>query len=227
MGAKTRPTHPIGGAPTVEFSGYTWAIKSSAGLVGPGPNVFSARRSNVWIGDSGQLHLRITNRDERWLCAEVILNHSLGYGAYCFSVSSPIGALDPNVVLGLFIWSDDPAYNHREVDIEFARWANLGDPTNAQYVVHPDAQPGHVRRFSQPTSVAPSLHGFSWTPKGVSFVSATSSRQPIARWMYTGADVPQSGDERPHMNLWLDGAAPPTDGAEVEVVLSAFTFTQL
>lgn len=49
--------------------------------------------------------------------AEVILSESLGYGTYSFTVSSPIGDLDPNVVLGLFTWSDDPAYHHREIDV--------------------------------------------------------------------------------------------------------------
>jgi len=37
---------------------------------------------------------------------------------------------------------------------------------------------------------------------------------------------PGFGDERTRMNLWLDGGAPPTAGAEVEVVLSAFSFTR-
>jgi hypothetical protein len=39
--------------------------------------------------------------------------------------------------------------------------------------------------------------------------------------------VPSAGDERTRINLWLDGGSPPTDGAEVEVVLSAFTFERL
>ncbi|MDQ4089270.1 MAG: hypothetical protein M3163_03045 [Actinomycetota bacterium] len=49
----------------------------------------------------------------------------------------PGGRLDPNVVLGLFSWSDDPAYNYREIDIEVARWGDVAGDTNAQYVVQP------------------------------------------------------------------------------------------
>lgn len=209
---------------TVAFSGYSWPVKASTGLVGPGPNVFSSSPENVWVDAAGQLHLRITSRDGRWLSAEVFLDHSLGYGTYRFTIASPVGDLDPNAVLGLFTWNDDPANNHRELDVEFARWGNAGDPTNAQYVVQP-AGVGNLTRFVQPLS-GPSVHAFTWGTKGVSFAGTDAAGRTIASWRYTGSGVPRTGGERTHLNLWLNRGLPPANGAEVEVVLSAFTFTR-
>jgi len=215
----------IAGPRTVAFSGSSWAVKSSMGAVGPGPNIFSDSPENVWVDAAGQLHLRITFRDGRWRAAEVILDRSLGYGTYRFTLASPVGRLDPNVVLGLFTWSDNPAYNHREIDIELARWGNATSATNAQYTVQPYDHAGNVRTFVLPDS-APTTHEFTWAPNRCSFRSATAADNTIASWRYSGRDVPRAGDERTRINLWLGGGAPPTDGAEVEVVLSRFSFTR-
>ena len=114
-GARPSPSRAI------TFSGYTWDVKSSAGKVGPGPNSFSNSASNVWVDASGRLHLRITLSKGHWYCAEVVNRQSLGRGTYAWTLDSPVDALDPNVTLGLFTWNDDPAYNHRELDVELAR----------------------------------------------------------------------------------------------------------
>jgi hypothetical protein len=211
-------------ATSVGFSGYAWGVKSSP-LTGPGPNAFSDSPANVWVDAAGALHMRITHRDGQWQCAEVVLDRSLGYGTYAFDVASPVGALDPNVVLGLFTWDDDPAYNHREIDIEFARWGNAADPTNAQYVVQPYTTASNLKRFWQPAT-APSVHSFAWASKSVTFASAAATGQSIASRRYSGKSVPRPGAERTRINLWLQGGVPPVDGSEVEVVLSGFTFTR-
>src|SRR5436305_1591178 len=106
-------------AEVVSFSGYQWRVKSSTGRVGPGPNYFCDRPENVRVDPEGRLHLAITSRDGNWQCAEVISTRSFGYGRYRFYLdSSP--DLDPNAVLGMFTWNDEPAYHHREVDIEIS-----------------------------------------------------------------------------------------------------------
>ena len=153
------------------------------------------------------------------------LDHGLGYGTYRFTVASPIGSLDPNVILGLFTWSDDPAQNNREIDIEMSRWGSPTDPTNAQYVVAPANLPGHLTRFTQPSTTASTVHGFSWLPGRLGFASATAAGAPIAAAAYAGGDVPTPGSERVHINLWLFRGLAPTNGSSVEVVLSSFAFT--
>jgi hypothetical protein len=37
--------------------------------------------------------------------------------------------------------------------------------------------------------------------------------------------IPHPGDERVHLNLWLDAGRPPTDAQPPEVVVRDFTFT--
>jgi hypothetical protein len=208
---------------TIVWSGATWTIKTSAGLVGPGPNRFD--RANVSVDAFGNLHLRIAkNAANQWTCAEIIAPESHGYGTYTFAIGSRVDALDPNVVLGLFTWSDRPQYAHREIDIEFARWGNPSDPTNAQYVVQPYDRPAHLMRFFQPPT-AVSTHRFTWQPGQVTWESYDESGRLIDDYAYAGTDVPKPGDERVRLNLWLFRGAPPTDSNAVDVTVASFTYT--
>jgi hypothetical protein len=208
-------------ARTVSFSGYTWQVKASNGKVGPGPNYFSSTAKNVWVDSQGWLHLALTRLRGRWWCAEVVNSQSLGYGTYTFTLDSRVDALDPNVTLGLFTWSDDPAYAHRELDVEFARWGNAADPTNAQNVVQPYDAPGHLVRITQP-AVSSSGVAFTWHSGSVGFTSSSASP---GSWTYSGGDVPLPGGEHARLNLWLYGGAAPTDGKPVEVVVRSFSFS--
>jgi hypothetical protein len=209
-------------AATVAFSGYDWDVKAPTTTWGPGPNWWSG--DNVKVDDAGRLHLRITQRKGQWYCAEVTLDKELGYGTYSFSVDSSLGSLDPNVTLGMFTWSDDPAQNDREMDIEISRWGSATDPTNAQYVVQPAGPAGHLTRFTQPSTPPRSVQSFTWLPGEVDFATTTLGGAPIAHASYVGSDVPTPGSERVHINLWLYAGMAPTDGANVEVTLAGFAF---
>lgn len=207
---------------TITFSRYTWRVKSSTGLVGPGPNYFSNSVKNVWVDSRGRLHLKLTSVTGRWYCAEVVNTKSLGRGRYSFELGSPVHALDANIVLGLFTWSTNPAYNHREIDIEFARFGNAADPTNGDFVVQPYSHKGNLQRFTQP-AISPSTHSFNWRPRTVRFASSTATP---STWTYSGPDVPPPGSEHVHINLWLYRGSPPTNGRRVEIVINRFTFTR-
>jgi hypothetical protein len=210
------------GARTVSFSGSDWTVKTSHGKVGPGPNYFSDSTSNVWVDAAGKLHLRITKSGSRFTCAEIVGSTSLGYGTYRFEIESDLAALDRNVVLGLFTWSDAPAQNHRELDIEFARW---GSATNqpGQYVVQPYTDARNIYRFDWPLGIVDSSHSFRWAPGRVDFESAVPGAT-LRSWSGTNL-VPAPGDERPRLNLWLNGGKKPANGREAEVVVRAFVFT--
>ena len=207
----------------IVWNGVTWDVKTSRSAVGPGPNVFD--KANASVDTAGNLHLRIAkNTAGTWTCAEIIGPTSYGYGTYTFSLASAVNALDPNVVLGLFTWSDKAPYAHREIDIEFARWGNPADPTNAQYVVQPYNLPGHLQRYAQPAA-ASSQHRFHWHPGTVSWESYDANGGLIDSYSYSGTDVPRAGDERVHLNLWLFNGAAPTNALPTEVMLSSFVFT--
>lgn len=210
------------GPSTIAFSGLSWTVKQHNRKIGPGPNFFAA--SNVSVDADGRLHLRISRSGNRWTAAEVIANASLGYGTYTWRLA-PVPQLDPNVVLGLFTWNDDPDFAHREIDIELARWGNAADPTNAQYVVQPWDAPDHDRRWTLPPGIGSTVHSFTWRPGRVDFESTTAAGSPIESWSYVGADVPVPGGENPRMNLWLFRGAAPQDGQPVEIIIESFSHT--
>lgn len=214
----------------IQFSGYDWWVKASSDPVGPGPNYFSSSTNNVWIDEQSQLHVRITNRSNQWQCAEVVSERSFGYGAYRFELNSNVDDIDLNAVLGLFTWSDDPAYAHREIDIEGSRWGNAADSNNAQFVVQPFDTAGHLARYDVPSNQTNSTHWFVWETNQVSFQSQRGSFKPganpdnlITNWVYT-LTVPQSGDENVRINFWLVNGAAPVGNHELEFVIKSFQF---
>lgn len=208
-------------ARTLLFSGYEWTVKTSGGeMVGPGPNYFSDSIDNVWVDEDRKLHLKITQSNGKWYCAEVISTENFGYGTYRFSIEGRIDQLDKNVVLGLFTWDDDPAYNHREIDIEFSRWGQDVNK-NAQFVVQPHTTLDNIHRFNIEILDLYSTHSFAWTSGEIFFQSANSH---IESWSYIGPDIPLPGNENARINLWLYQGVDPSDAQEVEVIISAFEF---
>jgi hypothetical protein len=207
----------------ITWGGVSWQVKTSRSAVGPGPNVFA--KSNVLVDASDALHLRVQkDASGRWTCAEIIGPTSFGYGTYTFTLGSRVDGLDPNLVLGLFTWSDKAPQAHREIDIEFARWGNAADPTNAQYVVQPYATGNHLVRFTQP-ALTTSTQSFTWRAGRIDWASRDPTGNLIASYTYAGSDVPIPGDERVHLNFWLFNGAAPMDGKPAEVVVSSFRFT--
>jgi hypothetical protein len=211
---------------TVFFSGHEWLVKGSDTEVGPGPNRFRDEARSVWVDDAGQLHLQISRVDGVWQCAEVVSRESFGYGEYVFHLCGGADEINENAVLGLFTWENEGAFNHREIDIEVSRW---GDPGNAngQYVIQPYGTPGNMHRFPMNLRGVGSSHRFEWRSDWVDFSSRSESGSMLARWRYTGPDVPPRGQEHARMNLWLFQRNPPSDGKEVEVVVRRFEFRPL
>ena len=231
--AKAVVTRPSSGVRFLSFSGYNWWVKTSAGVVGPGPNYFSDSTNNVWTDTNGWLHLRITNRSNAWQCAEIISARTFGYGNYRFELNSVADNLDPNVTLGLFTWSDDPAFTDREIDVECGRWQNAADTNNAQFVVQPFDGANHLVRYRVPSGLADSTHLFVWESNRVSFQSQSNAYSVVATNLisssvFTDATaVPQTGDENVHLNLWLVQGTAPVNNSEVEVVIKNFNFVPL
>ena len=206
----------------LSFGGHVWAVKSSSGLVGPGPNQFVAE--NATVDAVGNLHLQITQdkNNGNWYSSEVINTTSLGYGTYRWTAVTDLSNLDRNVVLGLFTWSDLPDYANREIDIEVAAWGSTTDPTKAQFVVQPYNVPGHVRRFVQ-TPGGPSTLQFTWAPGRIDYLVRKGS-VTVHSWSYVGPDVPKPGGETARMNLWQYQGLAPSNGQPVEIVFSDFDY---
>jgi hypothetical protein len=214
----------------LRFSGYDWSVKrSDENRVGPGPNYFSDQMDNVMVDAQGRLHLRITQRAGRWYCAEVISVRSFGYGTYRFYLDSNVDDIDPMIVAGLFTWSDDKAYHHRELDVEISRWGKT-DNNNGQFVVQPYTNPPNISRFQIPPGVNATTHSFVWKAESVFFQSLRSLNADsftngsiIQQHTFT-QDIPKPGDENVRINLWLFSGHAPTDGNEAEIIVSKFEF---
>ena len=203
---------------TINFSGYKWSVKASRVPIAPGPNRFSSAKDAAFVDAAGRLHLRITGPLQQPRAVELIGSEPLGYGTYTWVIDSPVTDLDPNLVLGLFTWNDNPAFSNREIDIEYARWGNPRRRTNAQFLVQPDTGAGNLQRVSQPLS--PHTVGFTWSPFRIDFFSPGAAPPTWSR-----ARVVPPGGAHPRINLWLYRGRSPGDGHVTEVVLRSFSFT--
>ncbi len=222
------PSNP--GASSVQFAGYSWSVRSDYG--GPGPNQFSA--NNVWVDANGFLHLTIADVNGTWTTAEVVMNQSLGFGAYQFQVVGHPETMNNNVVLGLFTYP--PASvgpdGTNEIDIEFATWGGA-QTQHGNWTVWPAiAGPGqNTLAFDASANSGLSTHRFTWTSRSVTFQDMSGltdgTNGMYASWTFAPPNYLQLVPQTPvpvHMNLWLFGG-PPTDGKPVEIVISGFSFT--
>lgn len=219
----------------VDFSGLRWNVRQTTEREGPADNLFSAQ--NVRIGENGSMELSVSRIDGEWTAAEVLApRNRKGYGTYRFTVSSSLHDLDRNLVLGLFTYGSQAAYNHREIDIEFSAWGDWNRlPVLGQYVVQPYDTPGNIKSFPTARLTGPSTHEFTWLEGSIEFASwlGDGPRPPegdpglLARWvMDDPSRIPKPGNEVVHLNLYFaQGAKGPAGaGGRTAVALSQFTF---
>lgn len=205
----------------ISFSGFEWIVRTSGTAEqGPGPNLFSDSKENVWVDDQGRLHLKIVEKGGLWYCAGITQRHSLSHGKYIFYVSSDVSKLDQNVVGGLFTYMND----EEEIDIEFSKWS---DPDNmdSQFAVQPSHKPANKVRYDLNLNGGPSVHAFDWQKDHIDFISMrghdleADESNIIHQWNYTGGDIPPDSEERLKINLWLFRGQPPSDGQEHEMII--------
>jgi hypothetical protein len=202
----------------LSFAGYPWTVKSSTTPIGPGPNLFDA--AGPFVDSSGDLHLQIVHAAAGWESSEVVLNPTLGYGTYSWTVDGPASTLDQNVVLSLFTYDNSgTSPSNRELDFEASRWGWAGDPTNAQYVVQPSDTSGNLERITLPNPDVTTVT-MTWLPGSVTF-----SADSLPLWTNTSPSVPTSSTEQVHMSLWLNDGVPPSNGQPVSVTVTDFHFT--
>lgn len=220
----------------IEFGGHSWRAKHG-GPFGPGNNFFSETEENIRFDPLGRLHLRVTRREGAWQCPEMALLDPLGYGDYIFKTVGRVDRLDPNLILGLFLWEYQENYEHigirnvaNEFDIEFGTWK---DPNRlpAQYVCQPWQTPGNEHRFpfSLDSNDALTSHAFRWSPGRMECRSWTGHddtpgvERMLQTWTSESGDIPRPQSPRIHINLWCIDE-PPSDRREHEVVLAEFKF---
>ena len=217
---------------TIKFSGYEWIVKNSP-VAGPGPNSWD--ENNVSVDEQGRLHLKITQRDGKWHCAQVNLKERLGFGTYQWQVEGRVDQLDPQIVLGLFTYTrpDVGPDGTNEIDIEFARWGdNVKPPGN--FSVYPAMKEGKQRshRFDFKLEGNYTTQRFHWTAQSVNFQMLGGHRDDnqneIANWLYVPQEPEKYIPQKPlpvHINFWLFRGKPPQNAQEAEIIIRRFSFT--
>jgi hypothetical protein len=217
--------------PIIGMGGLVWHVRTDAG--NPGPNAFDARE--FWEDSNGAMHLKLTLRDGAWKSAELYSNVAMGFGVYQFEVIGAVGQLDGNVVLGL---SSAPppgtgTGDSSEINVEFTTWGN-SQAQAGNWTVWPDSSgpPPATQTFD----VAPaqtSTHRFTWRSDYVKFQSLSGFSDDdtgeFANWTYAPTNAKQRIPQSPqpmHMNLWLVGGTPPSNGQSVEIVIKEFVFLE-
>ena len=221
----TGPPLPVIKPVVIHFSGYDWIVRQRPSDRGGTRNWFNP--ANVTVDAQGALHLRITKdqTQNHWVCAELGLSRSLGYGSYVFTVRDT-SHLEPAAALTLYTWDNTvPDEARREMDVEISRW---GYPAikNAQYVVQPYYIPANVSRFNVPAGTL--THSFRWEPGKVTFKTVrgagvkTGSRVVDQHIFTLGVPVP--GSESVQMNLYAFGKGETQLQKETEVVIEKFEY---
>ncbi len=223
---------------TIQWSGYQWNVKVGSRL-GPGPNNWSDSTENVYIDNQGNLHLKITYSGNEWYCSEITSVDFFGYGIFNFKVS-PMAYLDTNVVLGMFTYADEC----HEIDIEYSKWGNPLNSTNAGFTIQPQnaccaklpCSPTYINdvnthRFNVQLNQE-STNSFLWSPNTINFKNTIGNLMPPSiQWSIPpNVYIPEYSTIIPtnvHINLWLYQGNPPQSNLSQEIVISSFQFLPL
>ena len=222
------------GGTTVDFAGRSWRVKGP-GTYGPGNNRFCNHSGCVWVDAQDALHLTLQKLGAFWYSTEVVLEEALGYGDYVLTTEGRLDLLDPQVVLGMFLWQYGPCWDYgylwwnafNEIDIEYSRWGNPARDLG-QFVAQPFDYPGNISRFDKTFSEGELVsHAMRWLSDRVEYrvwLGGPDDEAPgnmVHSWIYTGPHIPRPEQPRMHLNLWkLDG----TPATNQEVVFQDFTF---
>lgn len=204
--------HPSDG--TIHWKGQDWILHS--GHSAPGNNYWDDTGNGVWVDDQNRLHLTIKNSDGVWKCTEVSSQRKYLYGTFTWTVASPVYTFDKNSVMGLFTYSDD----NNELDIEATRW---GDDNGDQLWY--SVQPSFGEGYAVSSGSGRTKYRLDWQPDYVRFTSWASDGTVIGDYTYTDVSGIPKQPASVIMNLWLN-YAPPSDGKDIELIISDFAVTK-
>ena len=221
------------GGKVVAFGGHDWRVKGP-GFYGPGSNLFSDASSSVWVDGDG-LHLTFKQIGGNWYATEVATAEALGYGDYILTTVGRLDLIDPQAVLGIFLWEYGPCWDYaytwwnafNEIDIEYSRWGDPGSDIG-QFVAQPYDYPGNISRFDATFSEDEvTSHAMRWLADRVDYrvwrggPGDESAANMIHAWTYTGPHIPRPEQPRLHLNLWKLEGSPASDQ---EIVFQDFVF---
>lgn len=214
IGSLATRTRDQWSAREIAFADRCWDVRESESPVGAGPNRWSSGPDAVWVDAVGDLHLRVSPRGHHWYSAEVRTPLGGGYHNVAFQLRGALGTLDPQVVVGGFIYRNDAS----ELDVELGRWGSP-DPVSVQFVV-PPVRPGRLVRQELDPAVTQLEAELAWTRAQVRFSAQTDVGEPVS-WTYDQGPTPFPRRHWLHFNVWLLDGASPTTAEPTEIVIRA------
>ncbi|AKB19294.1 hypothetical protein MSWHS_2431 [Methanosarcina sp. WWM596] len=205
-------TYPSNGA--INWKGQDWYLMG--GRSDPGDNYWN--KTGAWIDNQNKLHLTVVKDKGIWKCTTLMSQDTYLYGTFTWKVASPVYTFDKNSVVGLFTYLSDS----QELDIETTKWGKT-EGNQLWYSVQPAKTEGNTQGYQVPLSITgtDTIYRIEWKPTYVRFTSMKENGEIIANLNYTNVSgIPQQ-PEKVMMNLWL--LAPPSDGKNIELIISDFT----
>lgn len=212
---------PVG---SLRFSGYDWAVRTIASDKGGRNNLYDPE--NAWTDASGALHMQIKKRSSMWSCAEIFLNHSLGYGTYSVTVRDT-SHLEPAAAFSMFVFDEWASEQHfREMDIEVGGRRDATNKYNAQYVIQPLFIPGNLFAFKAPSGTL--TYVLRWESGHATFKtlrgrSAGAGAQLVSEHEFTSA-IPGPGKAVPRLIFFVVASDKNPMQKPSEVVVEKFEY---
>ncbi|WP_158787161.1 hypothetical protein [Granulicella sp. L46] len=207
--------------PNLRFSGLEWTVRTIPGDRASKTNEYSA--DNVFVDDSGALHLRLIRNSHGWVCSEIRSVRSFGYGNYTVDILDA-GHFEPAVMFSAYTFFEHPTDgDHRELAIRLTQ-RGVASNTNAEFSIQPSFVPANFYHFNVPPGAL--KLAMQWHPDQANFSVSrvqTSFLEPVVSWPFrTG--LPISDDTHMYFNLCNYGYAPTPPTHDTEVVVRSFRF---
>lgn len=197
----------------LNWKGQNWYL--TGGKANPGNNYWN--NTGAWIDNQNRMHLTIVNDNGKWNCTMLNSQDSYLYGTFTWTVASPVYTFDKNSVVGLCTYLDD----YHELNIITSRW---GEPNGNQlwYSIEPSKIEGNSKDYLVPSSIEGknTTYRIEWKPNYVRFTSMKADGTVITDYNNTNSSSIPQKPENVIMNLWL--MAPPSDGKNIELIISDF-----
>ena len=212
-------------APTgsLKFSGYDWAVRTIESDKGGISNLYDPK--NAWTDANGALHMQITRKSDKWSCAEIFLNRTLGYGTYSVTIRDT-SHLEPAAVFSMFTFDDSDSEQHfREMDVEVGG-RDAVNKNNARYAIQPLYIPGNLVAF--PAPAGPLTFVLRWDSGHATFRtirgrSADAAGRIVSEHEFTSA-VPAPGKAVPRMIFYVVASDKNPVQKPSEVVVEKFEY---
>jgi hypothetical protein len=215
------------------WQGELWIGRESPlGKQPPNGNYWLATPKTAFTDAEGRLHLVASKVGGNWYGVGVnTVKSDYGYGTYRFVMDTPMSALDPMAVVGMFTYNQAVVPSRQESDVELSRWGQpRATAPNGQWVIQPWTQPGHLLKFTVPRN-RPMTYEFTWLAKSVTFraiAGASPTGRVVSSWKSTRAlpGAPEPGTQV-YLNLWFASGKPPYSGAAQEAVIRSFSYSPI